>query len=70
MTESRLADPSSLVTGHAGPLMSAQVFVKSEVGKRCCDALTVSYRLWPASSHAARSNALNVDPVWKPCEPP
>src|SRR3954454_8184324 len=63
ITERRLADPSSLVTGQAGPLMSAHVLVKSEVGKRCCEAFTVSYRLWPASSQAARSNALKVDPV-------
>src|SRR3954471_14165353 len=34
------------------------------------EASIVALSPLPSFSHAARVNALNVDPVWKPAEPP
>ncbi len=39
ITESRPADPSSLVTCQGGPEMLEQVLVKSDIENVCCDAL-------------------------------
>ncbi len=61
---------SRLFGSYGGPPIRTQLS-QEEDGKLCpVEPLTLSFNECPSISHWVSTNALNVDPVWNPLDPP